>query len=516
MTRPRAPAGMTTTLRAAWFSVLLAACAACLADQPTLHIGSKRFTESYIVAEIVTRTLQRGGGVRAEHRPGLGNTAVVFAALRSGAIAAYPEYTGTIAIEILRLNRVPTLAELNVHLEPYGLAVGIPLGFSNTYALAMPEQRAESLGITRLTQLRQHPELRYALSQEFLKRADGWPGLAVAYGLPEHAPVGLDHGLAYEAVRSGQADVIDVYTTDPKLAAYRLRVLADDRRYFPAYDAVLLHRSDLPRRYPVAWAALGKLEGKLTPDRMRMLNAQVELDGGTFRAVAEDFVEGRAPSAKSQGAAWRRAIAAIFAPDFGRVTREHLTLVLVSLVCSMALGIPLGWLAHRMPSARYWVIGAVGILQTIPALALLAMLIVAMDRIGTAPALVALVLYALLPIVRNTQTGLDGVPPGVRQAATALGLGRWARLRLIELPLAAPSILAGIRTAAVINVGTTTIAAFVGAGGYGERIVAGLAVHDSMLLLAGAAPAAALAILLEAAFHIAERRWLPGAAARHG
>jgi osmoprotectant transport system permease protein len=105
------------------------------------------------------------------------------------------------------------------------------------------------------------------------------------------------------------------------------------------------------------------------------------------------------------------------------------------------------------------------------------------------------------------------VPPGLRQASTSLGLSKWAGLQLVELPLAAPSILAGIRTAAVINVGTATIAAFVGAGGYGERIVAGLAVHDSMLLLAGAAPAAVLAIVLEAAFHIAERHWFPGGTA---
>jgi len=505
---------MKRLARVAALSLLLAMTAASCAEPSVLHVGSKRFTESYILGEIVTRTVDGADGVRAEHRPGLGNTAVVFAALRSGAIAVYPDYTGTIALELLRLDRVPAIEALNARLAQFGIAAGIPLGFSNTYALAIPEERAATLGITKLTQLRNHPQLRYALSQEFLERADGWRGLAAAYGLQAQRATGLDHGLAYEALARGQADVIDVYTTDPKLGVYRLRVLEDDRRYFPAYDAVLLYRSDLPQRYPAAWARLAGLQGMLTPERMRSLNAQVEVDGATFRAVAQAFVEGRALETDASASRWKRAIAAIFAPDFWRLTREHIALVLISLACSTAIGLPLGWLAHRATWARYWVIGAVGILQTVPALALLAMLIVAMNRIGTAPALVALVLYALLPIVRNTQTGLDGVPDGVRQAATALGFRRGARLQLIELPLAAPAILAGIRTAAVINVGTATIAAFVGAGGYGERIVAGLAVNDSMLLLAGAAPAAVLAILLEAAFHIAERHCLPAATRR--
>ncbi|HEY9447491.1 MAG TPA: glycine betaine ABC transporter substrate-binding protein [Burkholderiales bacterium] len=491
----------------------LMACALAQAgDKATVQVGSKRFTESYLVGEIVTQTLRRAGEVHAEHRPGLGNTAVVFAALRSGAVDIYPDYTGTVALELLRLDRVPDLPELNERLAEYGIAAGIPLGYSNSYALAMSAQRANELGITKLSQLREHPDLRYSLSQEFMHRRDGWPGLASEYGLRPRGVTGLDHGLAYEAIASGNTDLIDVYTTDPKLDAYRLRVLEDDRRFFPAYDAILLYRADLPRRYPASWAALGAVEGTLSADRMRGLNAEVELSGKRFDAVAAEFL-GDTPSATGSSSGWRRMIGAIFAPDLWRLTREHVALVFVSLAVSVLIGIPLGWCAHAVPRGRHGILGAVGMLQTIPALALLAVLVAGLNRIGTIPALVALVLYALLPIVRNTQTGLDGVPRGLRQAATALGLDRGARLRLIELPLAAPAIVAGIRTAAVINVGTATIAAFVGAGGYGERIVAGLAVHDSALLVAGAAPAAALALALEAGFHIAEKRWMPGARA---
>jgi osmoprotectant transport system permease protein len=510
---------LTTLCRSA---LRLAACLACAcalvaplaaaAQKPTLNVGSKRFTESYIVAEIVTRVLRDIGDVDAVHRPGLGNTAVVYSALRSGAIDVYPEYTGTIAYELLGLQHAPNLQALDARLAPYGVAAGIPLGFSNSYGLAMPARLAARLGIVRLSQLQEHPELRYRLSPEFLNRKDGWPGLAAAYGLAAAKVTALEHGLAYEAVKAGEADVIDVYTTDPKIDAYGLRVLVDDRNYFPSYDAVLLYRSELPRRYPKAWAALKSLEGELTPVRIRALNAEVELGGKSYQAAAADFLgSAQLPApARSFG---DRVRDATFAPDFWRLTREHLLLVLVSLACSTAIGVPLGWIAHGAPAARYSILGAVGILQTVPALALLAFLIALLDRIGTVPALIALALYAQLPIVRNTQTGLDGVPGGLKQAATALGFTPAARVRLVDLPLAAPTILAGIRTAAVINVGTATIAAFVGAGGYGERIVAGLPVHDSALLVAGAAPAAALAVLLEGLFHIADRL-LPGRARR--
>jgi osmoprotectant transport system permease protein len=190
-----------------------------------------------------------------------------------------------------------------------------------------------------------------------------------------------------------------------------------------------------------------------------------------------------------------------------------LLLVFVSLALSVAVGVPLGIWAERAPRVRGAILGAAGILQTIPALALLAFLIAAFDRIGTLPAIAALFLYGLLPIVRNTQSGLADIAPALREASLALGLPPAARLRLIELPLASRSILAGIKTSAVINVGTATIAAFIGAGGYGERIVAGLAVNDHAMLLAGAIPAAAMALVLQWGFDGLDR-WLVPAGLR--
>jgi osmoprotectant transport system permease protein len=475
--------------------------------EPVVNVGSKRFTESYIVAEIMVRTVEAAGEARARHHQGLGNTAILFSALKSGAIHLYPEYTGTIAYELLGLQRVPDLAELNRLLAPHGLMAGVPFGFSNAYALAMRAARADELAVSRFSDLVRHPGLRFALSQEFLNRKDGWPALRQAYRFSFAEVRGLDHGLAYEALAGGQADVIDAYATDAKIARYRLRVLEDDLRFFPAYDAVILYRRDFERLFPRSWEALQRLAGRISAGQMMAMNAAVELDGASFSAVAQTFLDSVPAGTREEAARPRSFLTALGGPDFLRLTVEHLVLVACSLALGVAVGVPLGVWADRSRRARHWILAAAGVLQTVPALALLAFLIAALDRIGTLPAIIALFLYSLLPIVRNTESGLAGVPDSMRQSAIALGLTDWPRLRLIELPLAARTIIAGIKTAAVINVGTATIAAFIGAGGYGERIVAGLAVNDRVLLLAGAVPAALMALAVQWSFDLLERRF---------
>jgi osmoprotectant transport system permease protein len=488
-------------LRACGTAIFALAGAWHAAQAAELTVGSKRFTESYILGEIIARTAERAGEAQVKFRPGLGNTAIVFQALQSGAIDVYPEYTGTIALEILRLPAVGTLDALNAALAPLGLTAGVRLGFNNTYALAMREPEAAVRGIRSLSDLARHPALKLGLSQEFLNRRDGWPALKTAYGLPFATPRGLDHGLAYEALAAGRIEVMDVYTTDAKIARYQLRVLTDDRGFFPAYEAVLLYRRDLPQRLPRTWAALQQLEGVISTTRMVELNAAAELGGQSFAAVGAAFVgTGPAPAGQADG-----FLARLFGDDFWRLTREHVLLVAVALAASIAVGVPLGMWAARAPRLGAVIFAIVGILQTIPALALLAFLVAGLNRIGMVPALVALFLYGLLPIVRNTASGFEAVPAGLRAAALALGLQPADRLRLIELPLALQTIFAGIKTSAVIGVGTATIAAFIGAGGFGERIVAGLAVNDNGLLLAGAVPAAVLALLVQAGFDLAER-----------
>ena len=477
---------------------------------PALNVGSKRFTESYILGEIVRQTAIAAGETSAVHQQGLGNTAIVLNALKSGAIDIYPEYSGTIAKEILKLDAVPPLAELNAKLGPMGLAVGVPLGFNNTYAIALRGEDTRAKNIAKLSDLKAHPELRLGLSQEFLGRADGWPGLKRTYDLPFDTPRGIDHGIAYDAIAQKQVDAIDIYSTDAKIDRYGLIVPADDRNYFPRYDAVLLYRADLQQRLPKTWAALTKLEGRIDDAAMRRMNAAAELENKDFASVAAAFLaqEG-ATEAVAKGPAPGGFAAKLFGPDFGRLTAEHLALVFVSLAASIVIGIPLGILAAKRSATEGLILGATGVMQTIPSLALLAALIPITGRIGAEPAVIALALYALLPIARNTHTALTQIPKGMREAAQSLGLTSGTILQKIELPLSAQTILAGIKTSAVINVGTATIAAFIGAGGYGERIVTGLALNDHAMLLAGAIPAAVLALLIEGGFRLGERWIIP-------
>ncbi|MDN3921412.1 glycine betaine ABC transporter substrate-binding protein [Pelomonas sp. PFR6] len=464
-------------------------------DAASLRIGSKRFTESYILAELLAQTA-RPHAPAVELKPGLGNTAIVYAALRNGSIDLYPEYLGTIDQEILQ-NRgggPASLAAVRERLRPLGLGVDIAFGFNDGYALAMRADTAARLGIVRLSDLARHPGLRLALSNEFIGRADGWAGLAARYGLP-HKPSGLDHGLAYDALVSRQVDVIDIYTTDAKIAHLGLTVLADDGAYFPRYDAVVLYRLDVPQRFPQAWSALQRLAGSIDETAMIAMNAQAELQGMGFDAIAAAHLAGR-PESDTQRGLWAK----LFGPDLLRLSGQHLGLVLAAVALAVLVGVPLAVAVAPYPGPRAFVLGASGLLQTVPSLALLAALISWVDRIGALPALLALTLYALLPIMRNTCTGLAEVPAGLKLAGMALGLSSAQRLRLIELPLALPTITAGVRTATSIAVGTATIAAFIGAGGYGERIVTGLALNDKQLLLAGALPAAALALAFEGLF----------------
>jgi len=476
--------------------------AAEAAAQDTLMVGSKRFTESYILGEIVSQTAA-AAGVPAQHRQGMGNTAIVFEALKAGSIDLYPDYTGTIGRQLLGIEATD-LDTLNRGLRPLGLGAAVKLGFGNTYALALLESEAQRRGIRTVSDLARHPDLRFGLGHEFLERNDGWPGLKRAYRLP-HTARGLDHGLAYEAMAQRQIDVMDIYSTDAKIARYKLRVLEDDRRYFPEYDAVLVYRLDLPDRFPAAWAALGELDGAIGAAQMIAMNAQAELDGTPFDQVARGYLgsTGRAADTPSG------FLGKLLGPDTWRLTQQHLFLVFTSLAAAVALGVPLGVWAARSPAAAQVIISSVGIAQTIPSLALLALLIPLLGRIGTVPALVALFLYSLLPIVRNVHSGLTGISPSLLESARALGLPARARLWLVELPIASGAILAGIKTSAVINVGTATIAAFVGAGGYGERIVTGLALNDHQLLLSGAIPAAVLALLVQWFFDLTERWIVP-------
>jgi len=480
--------------------LMLCACSGASADGPSVRVGSKKFTESVILGDVVTQ-LARSTGARAEHRRELGGTQVLWQALRRGDIDVYPEYTGTLRQELFAGRALPDDEALREALAAEGVRLGASLGFNDTYALGMKEEEAARLNIRTLSDLREHPELRLAFSNEFMDRADGWPALRARYALPQTEVRGLDHDLAYRGLESGALQVTDLYSTDAEIAYYHLRVLEDDLHHFPAYDAVLLYRAELVERAPEVVAALERLEGRVSESEMVALNASAKLQRVPERQVAAAFL------ARELGLAVTVRGESLLASVWLH-TREHLFLVGLSLLAAIAVAVPLGVLVARRPRLGRGVLALAGIIQTVPSLALLVFMIPLLG-IGARPAIVALFLYSLLPIIRNTAAGLSGIPPEVLESAEALGLPSGARLRLVELPMAAPAILAGIQTSAVINVGTATLGALIGAGGYGQPILTGIRLDDTGLILQGAVPAAGLALLVSGLFGLVERAVVP-------
>ena len=476
------------------------------ASEPELRIGSKRFTESYVLAEIVVGLVRAQGGV-AEHEQGLGATAVAFAALEEGRIDALPEYTGTLAEAVLHSHDA-SLAALRAALAPRGLAISDPIGFQNTFALAMTQAKATELGVKTTSDLATHPDLRYVLSHEFVGRSDGWPGLTVEYGLYPASMTAMDHALAYEAITHGSADVIDVYTTDAKIARYGLRVLADDKKYFPPYEAVLVYRQDAAKKSPAFSRTIAEVASLVDASEMQKMNGRVEEDGASAAGVAAEFLAARGLARPAAGGAAKRAFVSGLADSIVRYGPRHLELVLVALFLSTLLGVPLGVIAYTRERAGGVILGVVSVVQTIPSLALFCFFVPLLG-IGVVPALGALFLYGLLPIVRNTHAGLASIPADLREAAIALGLTPGERLRHVELPLASRTILAGIKTSAVVAVGSATIAAFIGAGGFGEPISTGLSLNDVPTILQGAIPAALLALVVQGLFELVEARAIP-------
>ncbi|MEA3412958.1 MAG: glycine betaine ABC transporter substrate-binding protein [Pseudomonadota bacterium] len=471
-----------------------------LAADSGLTVGSKAFTESVIISEIAAG-LARGAGVDTGHRRALGGSRVVWKALLAGHIDAYPEYTGTLLTEILPEESIHDDTGLGAALAVRGIGMTGPIGFNNTYAIGMNRERADALGVRTITDLSAHPDLRFGFSNEFMDREDGWPGLRTHYRLPQTRVRGMEHDLAYRGLGSGALDATDVYSTDAEIVRYDLVVLEDDRSYFPDYQAVLLYRLDLAGRSPVVLEALQDLEGAIDGASMRGLNAKVKIEGESEISAAQGFLAerfGLGEDIRSPGP-WTA---------LAHYTRDHLVLVVISLGAAILVSVPLGIVAARRERIGQVILGVTGILQTIPSLALLVFMIPVLG-IGAPPAIVALFLYSLLPIVRNTATGLREIPPPLRESAEALGLSTATQLRIIELPMALPTILAGIKTSAVINVGTATLGALIGAGGYGQPILTGIRLDDMGLILLGAVPAAVLALAIQTLFEVAERFLVP-------
>ena len=505
---------------------LLFAFAATADDRPVV-VASKPFGESYIVAEMFAQLLE-ARGIRVERKPGLGTTEIVFAAIRTSAVDVYPEYTGTGLLAILH-DTLPaeTLADprrVYMHVANESAARHRvrwlpPLGFQNTFALAVRRDTATRYRLRTLSDLaREAKHLTAGFTPDFIGRPDGLEGLARVYGdgIRPGAIKPLLPALKYEALAGGAVDVIDGYSTDGLIARHGLVVLEDDRNFFPPYEAAAVLSPRAAARTDVV-AALTLLSGRIGEETMRALNRRVEVDGEDVAKVAASALRDLGltkTAALTTGEATRdtqESFAAYLWSQRAKLialTLRHLWLVAIAMLAAVVLAIPLGLALERARRAEGATFGVLGILQTIPSIALLAFLVPLLG-VGIVPALVALWLYALYPIARGTYTGVRDADPAAVEAAEALGMTAGQRLLRVRLPLAAPVIMAGVRTAAVITVGAATLAAFIGAGGLGEPIVTGLALADTRMILSGALPAALLALLVDGALLLVERRVAP-------
>lgn len=484
----------------AWLALLLAACLSCgSAMAASIVVGSKIFTEGYVLAEIAAQTIEASDPpVPVVRKLGMGSTGILFESLNSGAIDVYSDYTGTLAEAILKTPQLKSVAQIRAALLKMGIVISEPLGFDNTYALAVREDFAKANGLVKISDLaRLRATIRCGFSYEFMDRHDGYPGLAEHYRLgfdPAHVSR-MEHSLTYQAIDQQAVDVIDVYSTDAKIKKFRLRVLEDDLHYFPTYQAVWVARSAFVQRYPAQWRALQHWEGRISQDTMQGLNAQVDLDKRSVAEVAAAF----------RGTTTHTSTAAA---QIGRRTLEHLWLVGVSLAFSVFVGVPLGIIAVRHRKTGQVILTLSAVTQTVPSLALLCFLIPVFG-VGTKPALAALCLYSLLPVVLNTFTGIRGIDPRHLENARAFGLTPRQILVRIILPLASPALLTGIRTATIVSIGTATLAALVGAGGYGVPIVSGLSLNDVPTILTGAVPAALMAWIAHLGFNVLGRIVIP-------
>ncbi len=488
---------------------LLTVFAGCAEDR----YGAKNFPESQILAEMLWHISTSSGAESPQPRQ-LGDTPIVWNALLQGQIDAYVDYTGTIREETLRSENLTTDEEVRAALAKRGILMSESLGFNNTYAIGMLESEAARRGISKISDLVDHPELRFGFSTAFVDRQDCWQALQSAYSLPQTDVRSMDHALTYEGIAKGELDVLDLYATDAELASDMYRRLEDDRNVFPEYNAVILYRQDFAEAHPEIVKELLALEGQISEEEMQQLNTEVKTENGVPSRVAGNFLRQKFPDRAQRFQEQIKERETSLAGRIWKFTLEHLFLVGTSLFAAVLVGVPAGVLSARYQRFGQAVLAATGIVQTIPSLALLVMLMVPLSAlqitsIGAVPAILALFLYSLLPIVRNTVTGLQSISPAVKESAVALGLSVPDQLRLVELPLASRTIMAGIKTAAVINVGFATLGALIGAGGYGQPIMQGIASQNYELIMEGALSAAGLAIIVQLLFEWLETIVVP-------
>lgn len=488
-----------------------------LAKEPII-IGSKEFTENYLLGEMAAILLKEKYDWPVEKKLGLGGTKVVFDALESDSIHLYPDYTGTGYIYFLKRNdnerdpeKIYKIVKETFE-KDFNIIWSKPFGFNNTYALAVRANDDNLNDINSVSELvGNENNFMFAAPHEFMERSDGMPNFQKAYGLKfsDENIVGMEAGLTYSALRDLKVDMIMSYSTDGRIAAFNFRLLEDDLNFFPPYYAAWLAKKSSLEKFPVLKNLYEDFDDLISEKDMMELNNQVDSKKMEPEVVARNFlIKKKLIKGELQKNDKRKGLLNFFIKKkkyLFKITKEHLILSFGSLLLALIISLPTGILLTRYPVISTPVFAIINTIQTIPSLALLGFLIPIMG-IGKIPGIVALFLYSLLPLIRNTYAGVQAVNNNFIEASRGIGLTNWQILWKVEIPLAMPVILAGVRTASVIVIGTATLAALVGAGGLGDPIFRGVSTVNNDLIFLGAIPAALLAIITDKLLGLCEKK----------
>ena len=484
-------------------------------DRKQLIIGSKIFTENILLAEMLSILLEEKYNFKVVKKFNMGGTKLVFDSLKNRQIDIYPEYTGTGYTMLLKksgeTNPKKTYRIVKSEfLKRFQMIWSLPLGFENTYILAVREKDIRFQNIHSISQLKGHiGSFRLGMGHEFVERKDGFDNFSNRYQLhfPKNQVITMNPALMYSALDNKEVDMIMAYSTDGRIKAFKLKTLKDDKSFFPSYEAAYLTRKDVLKAWPEVQTAFSDLEYNISEKEIISLNNQVDqLDYDLSQTARHFLIKKKLLVEKIQKLQKVHLIDYYMSKKkyFFKILVEHLVLIFVSLFFALCISIPIGIWATRNSKVEKIVFFLVNTLQTVPSIALLGLLIPFLG-IGFMPAVFALFLYSLLPLIRNTFEGIKNVDRNYIEASAGIGLNAWQILIFVQIPLALPIMLAGVRVATVIVVGTATLAAYIGAGGLGDPIFRGIATLDSRLIFLGAIPACLLAVILDMSIAFVEK-----------
>ncbi len=499
-----------------------------------ITIGSKEFTEQLILGNMM-KVLLEDNGFKVDDRIGLSGTMINHRALINDEIDVYMEYTGTAYIVILEKKEVvhdpQEVYEIvkKEYKEKWNLVWLDRARFDNTNALLMKKERAVELGIKTISDLasivKTDPnQLSFATNAEFFSRPDGLREMEKHYNFrfPDNNIKKMGIGITYLALNEDSVDVALGFSTDGNIRKFDLMILEDDKKFFPIYNPAPVIRSEVIEMYPTVENILNQIGPRLTTTEMIEMNYGVDIDGENPERVARQWLEdegllgvsGLHQQPKSRSAIESPSSFVLSFQDQARLLAvkivEHIKVSFISVGIAVGTGLGLGIAItlFRNKAFSNGVINIAIIIVTIPSVAMFGFM-VPIFGIGITPSIIALVLYAQLPILRNTYTGLTTIRSEILDAAEGIGLSKLEMLFKIRFPIAFPVIMAGIRTSIVFTIGLATIAALIGAGGLGDLIFQGIQQSNTQLILVGTIPVALLAVFTDIGLKKVEDRLTP-------